>query len=475
MEVSQLEKCGHAVRMGIASMGASGRGSEARAGTARLCAAVVCTAPRCIIARTQRLLKPPLILSNQVAPKGTLMMIWTVANLSSTFVKFSKRKADSKHVGLMYIFKMPTLRGLVIPAAELCRVPASLQQKTPYFLVFSDSWGKTCTLCDHPDLCHLVDCDSVLLLELSLAKFSSTEDVDVILTDQLPGEINSGFGVPERRGNKFPTHNNEQVERDQGSKGKQPKIFQCLMMPVLLPRSVSSCFEELCGSSGQRVPEASGENFNLAFSTSVSVKSHLLKTPEKRVAREGAEFAPCCLETAEVIRTEPAEGWQTASMTSCIHSQTPGQPCSLLFQLLGGNKILEDYNVTITQLFVDIMSVDPSVVHNPLLSKSEMEELPEIAGRSLSPRQAEVNLTQHPKVSDGGYGDDSVDKELGHSRGNTMLRDDLLCCVECSTVLAEKQQFSSQPMLPSPARELRVEFLEYIVPGAKKRPVIHGE
>lgn len=57
--------------------------------------------------------------------------------------------------------------------------------------------------------------------------------------------------------------------------------------------------------------------------------------------------------------------------------------------------------------------MDPSVVHNPLLSKSEMEELPEIAGRSLSPRQAEVNLTQHPKVSDGGYGDDSVDKELG--------------------------------------------------------------
>lgn len=51
-----------------------------------------------------------------------------------------------------------------------------------------------------------------------------------------------------------------------------------------------------------------------------------------------------------------------------------------------------------------------------------MEELPEIAGRSLSPRQAEVNLTQHRKVSDGGYGDDSVDKELGMQGGKPEFR-----------------------------------------------------
>lgn len=42
-------------------------------------------------------------------------------------------------------------------------------------------------------------------------------------------------------------------------------------------------------------------------------------------------------------------------------------------------------------------------------------------------------------------------------------------------MLAEEQQFPSQPMLPSTGRELRVEVPEYVVPGAKKRPAIHGE
>ena len=35
---------------------------------------------------------------------------------------------------------------------------------------------------------------------------------------------------------------------------------------------------------------------------------------------------------------------------------------------------------------------------------------------------SEVNLTQHPKVSDGSYGDDSEDKELGMQGGKPEFR-----------------------------------------------------